>query len=77
MCKNIILQISREDVICMECFRSLQNALQAGPAPTALFGHTSVCFACGTSILRTRTSRVPENSEERSVILRWTSPHLV
>ncbi|XP_034839386.1 uncharacterized protein [Maniola hyperantus] len=69
--------ISREDVICMECFTALQNALQAGPAPAPLFGHRSVCFACGTSTLRTRTSPVHANSAERNVILRWVSPHLV
>ncbi|XP_045778715.1 uncharacterized protein LOC123876478 [Maniola jurtina] len=69
--------ISREDVICMECLTSLQNALQAGPTPAAVFGHRSVCLACGVSTLRALTAPVHAHSEERNVILRWVSPHLV
>ncbi|KAL4718704.1 hypothetical protein ACJJTC_013050, partial [Scirpophaga incertulas] len=55
----------------------LQQVPNDIPAPQPMFGHRSVCFACGVSILRARTHLVHPDCPERNIIMRWTVPHLM
>lgn len=46
--------------------------------PLPAFGHRSLCFSCGMSILRTtRIHAVRSDRQERNIILRKVPLHLV
>ncbi|XP_069362654.1 uncharacterized protein [Maniola hyperantus] len=68
--------ITVDDCICMECYHVLNQAVgQTDPQNKPLRGHRSVCYGCGASTLRTRTSLL--KYPERSIVMEWTFPHLV
>ena len=55
------------------------NTFDEGSAlPLPAFGHRSVCFSCGLSILRaSRTYPLRSDRQERNILLRNVPLHLV
>ncbi|XP_072946923.1 uncharacterized protein [Epargyreus clarus] len=72
-------QLSPGSIICTECSELLTN--QANTRETVLtlpaFGHRSVCFPCGNSILRARRTYSVQDRQERNILLRLVPLHLV
>ncbi|KAL4708815.1 hypothetical protein ACJJTC_011779 [Scirpophaga incertulas] len=52
---------------------------KGSPLPLPAFGHRSVCFSCGLSILRARSRsyNIKSDRPEWNIILRNVPPHLV
>ncbi|CAB3262362.1 unnamed protein product [Arctia plantaginis] len=69
--------VSSDDVLCFECFQMLWHIPEGEPVPPPMFGHRSVCYGCGISILRARTHLLKHNFSVRNVIIGQMSPHLV
>ncbi|KAJ8719174.1 hypothetical protein PYW07_016730 [Mythimna separata] len=76
-------ELSSESVLCTECTAILQDRANTfidgvNPLPLPAFGHRSICFSCGLSILRaSRTHAVRSDRPERNIILRKVPLHLV
>ncbi|XP_045781841.1 uncharacterized protein LOC123878594 [Maniola jurtina] len=69
--------LTSDSILCHECFMLLQNALLPHGSQTPRVGHQSVCYACGVSILRSKSRRVPLDCFQRNIILQWIAPHQV
>ncbi|CAG5056654.1 unnamed protein product [Parnassius apollo] len=55
-------QLSSECVLCTECLTLLQDQANTISEGLPAFGHRSICFTCGNSILRaTRTYPVRQD----------------
>ncbi|CAG4978258.1 unnamed protein product [Parnassius apollo] len=71
-------QLSSECVLCTECLTLLQDQANTISEGLPAFGHRSICFTCGNSILRaTRTYPARQDRQERNILVRHVRLHQI